>query len=441
MFWLIFAVLAFLSLLPNLEKYPFKNEESLRNLVAFEMWHSREYIQPTLLGEPYFNKPPLFNWLIVLYAQIFSWDELVGRMVSLTSLLMTLLLIGFFSYFLFKKLETALLSALIFITFGNVLFFYGYLAEIDMLLTFLLFLGLCSIYLWWDRDKSLFAMAGGLVFGFSALLKGFPSYAFLFFSLLALALHFRKVKLLVSKGALLLYTLSLLPPIAWLILTPKPILYLLNLWRESFDRVHGDFSRLQHFFMYPLTNLKDLLPWSLLFLLALYNLRGRLSFPSPIRFLSLLFLLNYIPYWFSNSAGRYILPLYPILSLIFSFYIGEVLQNRGFKKLLVGALALTVSLRLLYGLFYFPYKGQGETSRKKIARDMISLIDLRKDIACECPEEKSLCLYIGLERGKPLKRLSQSPNAEYAVACNRRIGKPVKEYLLKDKVVSLESLN
>ena len=37
--------------MPNLSKYPFKGEESLRTIVAFEMWYSKSYFQPTFLAE------------------------------------------------------------------------------------------------------------------------------------------------------------------------------------------------------------------------------------------------------------------------------------------------------------------------------------------------------------------------------------------------------
>lgn len=141
-------MLALFSLVPNLSKYPFKNEESLRTIVAFEMWHSKSYFQPTLLGELYFNKPPLFNWLIMAYSHIFPWSEITARAVSLTFLFLTIFAVGLFSYNLFKKVNLSLLSSLIFLTFGNVLFFYGYLAEIDITFTFFVFAGMISLYLW-----------------------------------------------------------------------------------------------------------------------------------------------------------------------------------------------------------------------------------------------------------------------------------------------------
>lgn len=405
------------------------------------MWHSGNYLQPTLFGEPYFNKPPLFNWLIVLYSFPLSWSELTGRILSLNSLVLVTLLTALLSYLLFRKLELSLLSALIFLTFGNVLFFYGYIAEIDMTFTLFLLSSLLFLHLWWEREKPVFAIVSGLLLGFSVLLKGFPSYAFLLLSLLAFSIYHRKLRLLWRWDAFFLYALCLFIPFLWLILTPDPLLYLSQLWKESFSRVGGEFSRLKHMLFYPLLNLKDLLPWSLIFLIALYLLRKRLFLPSQIKLLLLLFFFNYLPYWVSDSAGRYILPLYPLLAVTFSFYIREALQVERFRRFVLGLLLFTIGLRLIYGLFYFPYQEQKESSRKRLAKDMAELIDMRRKLACECSEEKSLCLYLGLWKGEPLKRLSKEPEAHYAIVCDGKVGEPIKEYKLGKRRVSIEYLN
>src|SRR5215475_12594380 len=47
---------------------PLTWEEPRRSLVALEMMYRGDYIVPQVLGEPYRNKPPLLNWLIVLFA-------------------------------------------------------------------------------------------------------------------------------------------------------------------------------------------------------------------------------------------------------------------------------------------------------------------------------------------------------------------------------------
>ena len=59
------------------------------------------------------------------------------------------------------------------------LFFYGYLAEIDITFTFFVFGGMISLYLW-QRGAFSWAILSGIIFGLSALLKGLPAYALAF---------------------------------------------------------------------------------------------------------------------------------------------------------------------------------------------------------------------------------------------------------------------
>jgi len=438
--FLFFILLAFVSLLPNLHRYPFKNEESLRTQIAFEMWHSGNYLQPTFLGELYFNKPPLFNWLIVLYSYIIPWGEMTARAVSLSFLLLTTLLVGIFSHYLFRNLSSATLSSLVFLTFGNVLFFYGFLAEIDMTFTFFVFLGISLLYIWWNTGSKVVGFFAGVVFGLAFLLKGLPAYAFMGISTLTFALYKKSPAKVFKPDALLVYIPSLLIPLLWIIQTPEPIQYLANLWRESFSRVEGDFSRLRHMLFFPLLNFKDTLPWSFLFLLSLYASRKDLDFPPQLRAIFLLFLVNYIPYWVSNSAGRYIMPLYPLLAILFAYYLHKALKVEVFRKLFLITILIVILLKFIHGLFFFPYAENRESSRKRIAERIVNMIDPKSSIACECPQKKSVCLYIGLLRGEPLRSLGKTKDAEYVVACGESRGLSIAEFKLKDETIRLERL-
>ncbi len=235
-------------------------------------------------------------------------------------------------------------------------------------------------------------------------------------------------------------TPSLLIPLLWIIQTPEPIQYLANLWRESFSRVEGDFSRLRHMLFFLLVNFKDTLPWSFLFPLSLYVARKDLDFPPQLRGVFLLFIANYIPYWVSDSAGRYIMPLYPLLAILFAYYVHKAFRVEAYKRLLSIVLSGIVILKFLHSFFFFPYAESRETSRKRIAERMVNMIDLKSPIACECPQEKSVCLYIGLLKGEPLRSLGKNKDAEYVVACGESKGLSIGEFKLKGKTIRLERL-
>ncbi|MFN3813631.1 MAG: ArnT family glycosyltransferase, partial [Aquificaceae bacterium] len=191
---MLFILLSLLSYLPNLNLYEFRNEESLRTVVAYEMYHTGEYFQPTVLGELYFNKPTLFNWFIVLYSHLIPWSEMTARAVSLTFLVLISLQLLWFSHHITKDKQVSLLATLIFLTFGNVLFFYGYLAEIDITFSFFLFSVFLLLWLWFEKGKAYYLVFSGLLTGVAFLLKGLPSYVFYGITLLTLSMLGRRFK-------------------------------------------------------------------------------------------------------------------------------------------------------------------------------------------------------------------------------------------------------
>ena len=62
----------------NYGKMQMIDDEGIRALVAVEMMNSGEYLTPTLGGDLYLKKPPLFNWFIVgsykLFGEVNEWS-------------------------------------------------------------------------------------------------------------------------------------------------------------------------------------------------------------------------------------------------------------------------------------------------------------------------------------------------------------------------------
>ena len=55
-----------LALLVHLGRMVFIDDEAIRSLVAQEMLWSGNFVSPTMHGDPYLNKPPLWNWVLAL---------------------------------------------------------------------------------------------------------------------------------------------------------------------------------------------------------------------------------------------------------------------------------------------------------------------------------------------------------------------------------------
>src|SRR5574338_939882 len=89
---LLGVLLAWPAFLVHLGLIAFIGDEGIRSLVAFEMKMSGNFIVPTMNGEFYYNKPPLYNWFI------YGMSMLLGHFGEWPSRLTTLISLGGFAW-------------------------------------------------------------------------------------------------------------------------------------------------------------------------------------------------------------------------------------------------------------------------------------------------------------------------------------------------------
>ena len=81
-------ILYILSVLINLGQLNLAGEEPKRAIVSIEMMKSGDYVVPHALGMLYYNKPPVFNWILVGIMKLTgSESEFFLRLPSLIFLL------------------------------------------------------------------------------------------------------------------------------------------------------------------------------------------------------------------------------------------------------------------------------------------------------------------------------------------------------------------
>lgn len=85
---IIIVPTALLALFGWLGVYGLQGEEPRRALISIEMLKDGDYIFPHMFGWMYYNKPPLFNWLMVGFFQIMGTiNEWAVRMPSTLSII------------------------------------------------------------------------------------------------------------------------------------------------------------------------------------------------------------------------------------------------------------------------------------------------------------------------------------------------------------------
>ncbi|WP_367328714.1 ArnT family glycosyltransferase, partial [Lentimicrobium sp.] len=67
---IIIILLLPLALFTNLGLMPLISDEPTRAVVTLEMILSGNFITPTINGDFYYNKPPLFNWILAGFVKV-----------------------------------------------------------------------------------------------------------------------------------------------------------------------------------------------------------------------------------------------------------------------------------------------------------------------------------------------------------------------------------
>lgn len=317
----------------NLGMLPLVSDEGIRATVALEMDLSGNYFATTLIGEPYFRKPPLFNWIILGFFRLFQSHELY--LVRLPSVLA---LLGFgYTVYRFAQVhfsrKHALLAALLLITSCRIFFNDALLGLIDLTHSWVLFTNFVVIYHFGRKQHwlSLFLASYTLIV-LAFLLKGLPAFVAqgcTLLTYLVLTGHIRKLWSWqhITGLALFLGLLSIYFYGYYLESPDHLMAYATNLWDQSEQRNLTNYpwyEALLHIVLYPVKWLYELFPASLLVVVLF-----RKDVWIQIRkhpFLTLLtgwLITNNLVYWISPFwHARYVFWLFPLLIFIMlHFYV------------------------------------------------------------------------------------------------------------------------
>ncbi len=318
------------SVLMNLGHLHLRVEEPRRALIAMEMLESGNLLQPHTLGWEYYNKPPLFNWIMAAFMKLAGSDS--AFMARLPSVFFLLL----FAYSYYKisarylQKEVALLSAFFMLTSAD-LYFYTVSngAEIDIFYSFIVYLQAISIFWFAEKKKYLALFLSSWFFcALGFLTKGYPSLVFQGLTLAAICVQIKSFRFIFSLRHLAGILLFLLVTGAYFFYLNSsqrsPDVALINLLKESFLKsAFGEESagRLYKVFTYPYSLLRVFAPWCLLLLLLfLKGQRYNLTTNPLVRFSLFFILFNIAVYWVTGAQKtRYIYMFIPFGMTIISY--------------------------------------------------------------------------------------------------------------------------
>lgn len=319
---ILMFIMAAAAMLPGIGLAPLFLEEPRRAIVAMEMVFNNDLIHTTIHGQAYYNKPPLFNWIILAGFKLFGYHEWILRTITVVSHLG----IGWMVYRMGRRFfseHAGLLAAGFYLTGADILFYFSLIGEIDVFFSLLIVSGWFSYYYFTVQKKQAFAF--GMFYLFMALgflTKGLPAVLFAAFTIVFWHWFKGSFANLFSRD----HILGLIPGLVILMVYFIPFVakgdfqtLLSTLWGQSIERAEApSFSgRVVSFFTFPLKLLKDVVPAAFLLLTFRFS-----SFKEFLRkhdffaFCFLVFAANIWVYWISpDSQSRYHYMFHPLIIL------------------------------------------------------------------------------------------------------------------------------
>ena len=354
-FIILSFILLVISLFVNLGIQPLYLEEPRRAIIALEMILNNNFVVPTELGEFYYNKPPLWNWIIILSFKLFgNFSEFSVRFFSVLSFL----LIGLLLFLTSKKsvnTRFGIYTTLLLLISFDLYFYYSNLGEIDIFYSLITFSCFIVLFIFYEKKKYLLLFLSFYTLcAIGFLTKGLPSISFAGISLFVFFIYHREFKRLISWQHLLgiLIFVGFITGYFYLYSRYNNFrLYLAELFSQASGRVAGitkDRGIIAHFLIFPFETLKNLLPGSI-FIIYIF----RKNFWQTVkenRFIEVCFLLfsaNIILYWLSpGTRQRYIYMLYPLLLSVFTYFFLKFRTCNKIKDLFVDS-CMAISMAVL----------------------------------------------------------------------------------------------
>lgn len=358
--WWLYAVAAF-SLLTTLH-LPYVGEEAVYTITSLEMWVNREFFLTTLYGTGY-PRPPFLNWLIVPLANLLGWEHVLqaSRLVTAAATVATGLVLAWLTAHLTRNRALAAFAALVFLS-GDALFYRGWLAYADSLFTLCVFTAIACAWVAAERNRTWLVWIGMVALTCGFLTK--VQTAYIFYGVAFMTLLYRRDyrRVLLHPGSIAAHFAGIAAFVLWNLYAARGA-HSTGAVTDIVLKIQtaGVAAYLNQLWTFPLETFLRFLPASAL--AAYFWYRGRNASPEartiitqdafPLALLAWMTALNFLPYWWGpQSHIRYIMPLYPLITLIIAYVIWQSGQKR--VRIATGWLIVAIALKYVLGLWAFP---------------------------------------------------------------------------------------
>jgi 4-amino-4-deoxy-L-arabinose transferase-like glycosyltransferase len=365
MAWALFAAatLASLAALP----LHYVGEEGILAVTSLEMWHRGDWLRLWIFGTNA-QHGVFANWLVIPLASAIGWEHVLQaiRAIMIVSTAATGAMLYFFAHRLYRDRALAAFAAAIYVTFGDLLVFRGWLGYRDPLLGALVFSAVATLWLGVREERRVWLVASCAFATAAFLTKGLIGYVFVATAGFALLLQARERAFLLRPMPLLLAALTVAFVLFWFRWVQGGSGQGARMFAEILSKLspEGVGAYLFKLVVYPAELVLRLLPASALVLYFLWrNSEARRSLASnpTLRQVLLIVFLGFLPYWLApQSHIRYLAPILPLVALACAAAIracGARAAIVSFRWLWAAVAAKLLILAIAFPVYQARYRG------------------------------------------------------------------------------------
>ncbi|MDQ6970030.1 MAG: glycosyltransferase family 39 protein [Mariprofundus sp.] len=353
------CIAALFMLLP-LPVMQYVGEEGLMALKSYEMFVRDDWLHSSIFGMIWPHSV-LWHWPVIAISSLIGWEH-VDLAVRFTSVMATWLgatCAAMTARWLYgsKHAHVGWLAALVYLSMGEVAFWYGWLGYVDATFGFFIFAAITSLWRAIEDERFTWFLLSLFFISLAFLTKNITAYVLFGISGFILLWQLKRWSLLKKFWFIPSGLLALSVPVLWQsFVVPSGA----NTATTSINDVlrnftgYSIFDYLKHWISFPLIFLFRALPVSLVLVWLWLRKKHRFILDQKLTILALLLIACFLPFWISAGATpRYLVPLYGLVALLLT---GFMLQlNPQHLRQSIMLIALVVLLKIPYSLAILPY--------------------------------------------------------------------------------------
>ncbi|MDQ6991888.1 MAG: glycosyltransferase family 39 protein [Mariprofundus sp.] len=354
------TLLAALLMLLPLPIMQYVGEEGLMAVKSYEMFVRNDWLHPSILGMVWPHSP-LWHWPVIIISKIIGWEhvDIAVRLVSVIATWLTALAAGLMGQWLFCRSNphAGWLTALVYLSLGEVAFWYGWLGYVDATFGLFIFSAIAALWRALADEHTGWFILSLLLISLAFMTKNITAYALFGAAGLVLIWRLQRWNLLKNPVFLISGILALSVPLLWQsFIVPAGA----NTATTTINDVlrnytgYGAIAFISHWLSFPFVFLFRALPVSLFLAWLWVRRKHQFQRNETLTTLSLVLLICFLPFWISAGATpRYLVPLYGLVALLLTgllLQLDSVRFRQGFLLI-----ALLVILKIPYSLAVLPY--------------------------------------------------------------------------------------